>query len=77
MFAYGICALQIEHIVSTAHKNGSKLRVVGSALSPNGLGLPDDGADTLSMALMDKCVQRGLTQRFTACTNCTFYNVRG
>jgi len=35
-----------------AHQSQQQLRVVGSALSPNGLGLSGEG--TLSMALMDK-----------------------
>lgn len=33
---------------------GQKLRVVGSALSPNGLGLSEEGM--LSMALLDKVI---------------------
>lgn len=37
---------------------GDKLRAVGSALSPNGLGFADgDGHDMVSLALMDKVVE--------------------
>ncbi len=41
----------MERIVAAAHEAGEKLRVVGSALSPNGIGLSDEGM--LSMALLD------------------------
>lgn len=32
---------EIEGIVKAHHKSGAKLRVIGSALSPNGIGLTD------------------------------------
>ena len=32
----------MESILSEAHKSGKRIRVVGNALSPNGLGLSED-----------------------------------
>lgn len=39
-----------------AHSNGTKLRPVGSALSPNGLAFNEDGAELVNLALMDKII---------------------
>lgn len=33
---------QVESIISEAHKSGKRIRVVGNALSPNGIGLSED-----------------------------------
>lgn len=33
---------QVESIISEAHNSGKRIRVVGNALSPNGLGLSED-----------------------------------
>eukprot|EP00752_Nemacystus_decipiens_P007727 g6908.t2 len=35
-------AEEVEHILNGAHKSGKRIRVVGNALSPNGLGLSED-----------------------------------
>lgn len=32
----------MKHIVRDAHRDGRRVRVVGSALSPNGVGLSED-----------------------------------
>jgi hypothetical protein len=45
---------EVERLVAAAHEQGQRLRVVGSALSPNGIALSDEGM--LSMALMDRVV---------------------
>eukprot|EP00316_Scyphosphaera_apsteinii_P004299 CAMPEP_0119314704 /NCGR_PEP_ID=MMETSP1333-20130426/33735_1 /TAXON_ID=418940 /ORGANISM="Scyphosphaera apsteinii, Strain RCC1455" /LENGTH=512 /DNA_ID=CAMNT_0007319875 /DNA_START=93 /DNA_END=1631 /DNA_ORIENTATION=- len=45
---------EIDRIVQTMHQAKQKLRVVGSALSPNGLGLSDDAM--LNMALCDRII---------------------
>lgn len=45
---------ELESIVAECHKNGQSLRVVGSALSPNGISFNEDGM--LSMALLDKII---------------------
>uniref|UniRef100_A0A1D1ZQN5 FAD-binding PCMH-type domain-containing protein n=1 Tax=Auxenochlorella protothecoides TaxID=3075 RepID=A0A1D1ZQN5_AUXPR len=41
----------LENIMNLAHKGGSRLRVVGSALSPNGMAFSEEGM--LSLAHMD------------------------
>ena len=46
---------ELAAMVADAHKHGKKLRPVGSALSPNGLGLSADGM--LSMALLDRVIR--------------------
>lgn len=38
-----ICPQQLEGLVAYAHANQIKLRPVGSAASPNGLGLSSEG----------------------------------
>lgn len=43
---------QVEQIVQRAHRDGKRLRVVGSALSPNGLGLSED--TMISLAQCDR-----------------------
>ncbi|MEW5306294.1 MAG: hypothetical protein WDW36_008767 [Sanguina aurantia] len=45
---------EVQQFVTAANNMSQKLRVVGSALSPNGLGLSDEGM--LSMALLDKVI---------------------
>ncbi|GAX80918.1 hypothetical protein CEUSTIGMA_g8353.t1 [Chlamydomonas eustigma] len=45
---------EVEVFVRAAHDAGQKLRVMGSGISPNGLGLSEEGM--LGMALMDKIV---------------------
>jgi len=47
-----VAALLKEH-----HAKGAKLRVVGSGLSPNGIGLGDSGAAMLNLAHLDKVLQ--------------------
>lgn len=42
---------ELEAVVAAAHANGTRIRPVGSALSPNGLALDDGGM--ISLALMD------------------------
>jgi L-galactono-1,4-lactone dehydrogenase len=41
-------ALDVQRILSLMHEAGSRLRIVGSALSPNGLGLSDETMLNLS-----------------------------
>lgn len=43
---------QVEKIIANAHSAGMRVRVVGSALSPNGLGLSED--TMLSLAECDR-----------------------
>nr|XP_024393620.1 L-galactono-1,4-lactone dehydrogenase, mitochondrial-like [Physcomitrium patens]PNR41397.1 hypothetical protein PHYPA_018800 [Physcomitrium patens] len=45
---------ELEKVVKLAHDNGQRLRPVGSGLSPNGLGLSDEGM--VNLALMDKII---------------------
>ncbi|KAJ7527041.1 hypothetical protein O6H91_16G033700 [Diphasiastrum complanatum] len=45
---------ELEAIVKDANKKKQKIRPVGSGLSPNGIGLSDDGM--INLALMDKIV---------------------
>lgn len=48
----------VEFVTKTMASAGQKLRPVGSALSPNGLGFADDDkSDMVSLALMDKVVE--------------------
>ena len=47
--------MEVESFVRQATKARQQLRAVGSALSPNGLGLSNEG--TLSMALMDRILK--------------------
>lgn len=42
---------EVENIVSKCHAQGNKLRVVGSALSPNGIAFSSQSM--ISMSLMD------------------------
>lgn len=42
---------EVEAIVSKCHTQGNKLRVVGSALSPNGIAFSNQSM--ISMSLMD------------------------
>lgn len=44
---------ELEGIVAKHHETGQKLRPVGSALSPNGLGFGDEGDDMVCCSLMD------------------------
>lgn len=44
----------VQQILSLMHEAGSRLRVVGSALSPNGLGLSDEAM--LNMAQCDSVI---------------------
>lgn len=46
---------EVEAFVRLANEAGQKLRVVGSALSPNGLGMSNEGM--LSMGLLDKVLK--------------------
>mmetsp|Transcript_18685 Transcript_18685/g.56485 ORF Transcript_18685/g.56485 Transcript_18685/m.56485 type:complete len:605 (-) Transcript_18685:704-2518(-) len=49
---------ELQAIVAGHHQRGEKLRPVGSALSPNGLGFADGGeGDMVSCSLMDKVVE--------------------
>ena len=43
---------QVQTIVSEAHANREKIRCIGSALSPNGIGFQEQGM--VSLAMMDK-----------------------
>ena len=43
---------ELEQYVAKAHRNKTRLRVVGAGLSPNGIGLDEDGM--VSLALMDR-----------------------
>jgi L-galactono-1,4-lactone dehydrogenase len=43
---------QLEQLIAKAHEVGQKIRVVGSALSPNGLGLSKTGM--VNLGLCDK-----------------------
>eukprot|EP00238_Polyblepharides_amylifera_P002554 CAMPEP_0196572266 /NCGR_PEP_ID=MMETSP1081-20130531/2344_1 /TAXON_ID=36882 /ORGANISM="Pyramimonas amylifera, Strain CCMP720" /LENGTH=515 /DNA_ID=CAMNT_0041889525 /DNA_START=412 /DNA_END=1959 /DNA_ORIENTATION=+ len=43
---------ELERLLAEAHKTGQKLRPIGSALSPNGLGFSDEAL--VSLALMDQ-----------------------
>jgi L-galactono-1,4-lactone dehydrogenase len=45
---------QVELIVAAAHAAGKRIRVVGNALSPNGIGLSSD--TMLTLALCDKII---------------------
>jgi L-galactono-1,4-lactone dehydrogenase len=45
---------QVELIVAAAHAAGQRIRVVGNALSPNGIGLSSD--TMLTLALCDKII---------------------
>lgn len=45
---------ELENIIKVAHEQGEKLRVVGTALSPNGIALSSKGM--LSMACCDRIV---------------------
>ncbi len=44
---------EVEDIIKEAHASGQQIRVVGNALSPNGIGL-SDGGTMLSMVYCDK-----------------------
>lgn len=46
---------EVETFIRAAHDSGQKLRVVGSALSPNGLALSDKEG-MLGMSLLDKII---------------------
>ena len=43
---------ELEEFVAKAHRDKTRLRVVGAALSPNGIGLDSEGM--ISLALMDR-----------------------
>jgi len=43
---------ELEELVKKAHKNKTRLHVIGAGLSPNGIGLDGDGM--INMSLMDK-----------------------
>jgi L-galactono-1,4-lactone dehydrogenase len=43
---------ELERVVKLAHEQGQRIRPVGSGLSPNGIGLSDEGM--VNLALMDK-----------------------
>ncbi|CAM9823767.1 unnamed protein product, partial [Ectocarpus sp. 8 AP-2014] len=45
-------AYEVERIISEAHNSGKRIRVVGNALSPNGLGLSEDAM--LSLGQCDR-----------------------
>ncbi len=47
---------EIEDLVAQAHSNSSKLRPLGSALSPNALGFADAHSTNVSLSLLDKVV---------------------
>ena len=47
-------AAGVQHILALMHEAGQRLRVVGSALSPNGIGLSDE--NMLNMVQLDKVV---------------------
>eukprot|EP00798_Chlamydomonas_sp_ICE-L_P020692 gene20692-27491_t len=47
--------VEVEQFLRAAHGANQKLRVVGSAISPNGMSLCEEGM--LSMSLMDKIVK--------------------
>ena len=43
---------ELEGVVKLAHQHGQRIRPVGSGLSPNGIGLSEEGM--INLALMDK-----------------------
>lgn len=43
---------ELEEVIKLAHKHGQRIRPVGSGLSPNGIGLSDEGM--VNLALMDQ-----------------------
>ncbi|GMH33834.1 hypothetical protein BSKO_01668 [Bryopsis sp. KO-2023] len=45
---------ELEHVISKCHQSKQKVRVVGSALSPNGIAFNSEGM--LSMALLDDII---------------------
>jgi len=53
---------ELETLVAKAHKKGTKLRPIGSALSPNGVGFSDE--ELVNLAMLDQVVnvdaERGL-----------------
>lgn len=46
---------QVEDIISKAHSEGKRIRVVGNALSPNGIGLSED--TMLSLGQCDRVLR--------------------
>lgn len=46
---------QVEDIISKAHSEGKRIRVVGNALSPNGIGLSED--TMLSLGQCDRVIR--------------------
>ena len=49
---FAICGAQAERLVAAAHEAGTKLRIVGSALSPNGIALSQE--PMISLGLCDQ-----------------------
>lgn len=49
------CSFQVERIVRDAHEAGESIRVVGSALSPNGCGLSE--GTMLSLGQCDRILE--------------------
>ncbi|EDQ86918.1 uncharacterized protein MONBRDRAFT_38173 [Monosiga brevicollis MX1] len=60
-FFQPVTVAEVEAIVRRAHETGQRLRVVGSSLSPNGLGLSNDGM--LSLANLDEVLEVDAQQR--------------
>eukprot|EP00755_Sulcionema_specki_P001072 Sspe_Gene.116267::Locus_105065_Transcript_1_2_Confidence_0.750_Length_518::g.116267::m.116267 len=47
-------AEDVRKVLQDAQRRGAKVRVVGSGLSPNGIGLPENGGEAISLVHMDE-----------------------
>jgi L-galactono-1,4-lactone dehydrogenase len=45
---------EVAEIVRSHAREGAKLRPIGSSISPNGIGLPEEGGDAINLALMSR-----------------------
>ena len=45
---------ELEHMIAQAHEKGQRLRIVGSALSPNGIALSSEGM--INLAALDQII---------------------
>eukprot|EP01060_Flectonema_neradi_P026563 TRINITY_DN3564_c0_g1_i1.p1 TRINITY_DN3564_c0_g1~~TRINITY_DN3564_c0_g1_i1.p1 ORF type:complete len:514 (+),score=101.61 TRINITY_DN3564_c0_g1_i1:48-1589(+) len=61
-----------EELMALLSKSGKRYRAVGSALSPNGIGLPEEGVEAISLSNMDRVVSLNLEeQTVTIQAGCT------
>ena len=61
-----------NEVMELLRSSTKKLRVVGSALSPNGIGLPEDNVDAISLCNMDQVLSLDLEQKtITIQAGCT------